>query len=71
MERAKHGEAPIKSNGDAASTMPESVLLNRICAMQMHQAESLREPLNSALISGSLDLCCCTWPFWLKSIYLY
>jgi len=28
-------EALIKSNGDAASAMPKSVLLNRICAMQM------------------------------------
>jgi len=41
-------EAPIKSDGDAASAMPKSVLLNRVCAMQTH-----REPLNSALISGS------------------
>jgi len=47
-------EAPIKSDGDAASAMPKSVLLNRVCAMQTHQAESLQEPLNSALISGSL-----------------
>jgi len=47
-------EALIKSNGDAASAMPISVLLNRICAMQMHQTESRQEPLNSALISGSL-----------------
>jgi len=32
------------------------VLLNRICAMQMHRTASPREPLNSALISGSLVL---------------
>ena len=32
------------------------MLLNRICAMQMHPTESRQEPLNSALISGSLNI---------------
>jgi len=34
--------------------MPKSALLNRVCAMQTHRTESPQEPLNSALISGSL-----------------
>ena len=46
-------EALNKSNGDAASAMPKSALLNRVCAMQTHRTESPQEPQDSALTSGS------------------